>query len=94
MEEMRCFEGTDIDVMLRLMNRSIEMMIIESAGMNPDYYTGNYLAELEKLSPLRFEFLRQKRSQSKSQRFSMFRKYFEQAPKEKKQFSPGAYYPS
>ena len=82
MEEMRCFDGIDIEVMLRLMNRSIEMMIIESAGMNPDYYSKEYLAELEKHSPLRFEYIRQKRSQSKSQRFSLFRKYFEQAPKE------------
>ncbi len=96
MEEMRCFKGTDIKVMLQLMNRSIEMMIIESAGLNPDYYLEEYLAELEKHSPLRFGYLRQKRSQSKSQRFSLFRKYFEQTPKEqapeeKKQFSPGAY---
>lgn len=94
MEEMRCFNGTDIEVMLRLMNRSIEMMIIESVGMNPDYYPEEFLGEMEKHSPLRFGYLRQKRSQSKSQRFSLFRKYFEQAPKEKKYFSPGAYYPS
>ncbi|HKL32229.1 MAG TPA: hypothetical protein VJ919_06840 [Tangfeifania sp.] len=104
MEEMRCFEGPDIEVMLRLMNRSIEMMIIESVGINPDYYPEEFLAEMEKHSPLRFEYLRQKRSQSKSQRFSLFRKYFEQvpkgqapkgqAPKEKKHFSPGAFLPS
>jgi len=94
MQEMKCYDGVDIDVMLRLMNRSIEMMIIESVGMNPDYYSEEYLAELEKQSPLRFEYLRQKRSQSKSQRFGLFRKYFEQAPKEKKKFSPGAFYPS
>mgnify|MGYP005843984173 CR=1 FL=1 len=98
MEEMRCFNGIDIELMLRLMNRSIEMMIIESVGMNPDYYPEKFLAEMEKHSPLRFGYLRQKRSQSKSLRFSLFRKYFEQAPKEqapeeKKQFSPGAFYP-
>jgi hypothetical protein len=73
------------------MNRSIEMMIIESVGMNPDYYPEEFLAEFEKYSPLRYNYLRQKRSQSKSQRFSLFRKYFEQTPKEKKQFSSGAY---
>lgn len=99
MEEMRCFKGTDIDLMLQLMNRSIEMMIIESVGLNPDYYRDEFLNEMEKHSPLRFGFLRQKRSQSKSQRFSLFRKYFEQAqkkqaPKEKMRFSPGAFYPS
>lgn len=94
MEEMSCFKGTDIEVMLRLMNRSIEMMIIESVGMNPDYYPEEFLAEMEKHSPLRFDYLRKKRSQSKSQRFSLFRKYFEPGPKEKKHFSPGAYSPS
>jgi len=94
MQEMRCFDGVDIDVMLKLMNRSIELMIIESAGMNPEYYSDGYLAVLDSHSPLRFSYLRQKRTQSKSQRFTLFRKYFEQAPREKKQFSPGAFYTS
>lgn len=79
MEELRCFNNTDINVMLGLMNRSIEMMIIESAGLNPDYYTKEYLNELERFSPLRFSYLREKRSQSKSQRFAFLKKYFEQA---------------
>jgi hypothetical protein len=80
MEELRCFTGTEMETMLRLMNRSIETMIIELVGLNPDSYSDDYLQSLEKYSPLRFMFLRQKRSQSKSQRFSLFKKYFEQAP--------------
>jgi hypothetical protein len=80
MEELRCFNGTEMETMLRLMNRSIETMIIESVGLNPDSYSDDYLQSLERYSPLRFEFIRQKRSKSKSQRFSMFKKYFEQAP--------------
>jgi hypothetical protein len=32
MEELRCFKGTEMETMLRLMNRSIETMIIESVG--------------------------------------------------------------
>ncbi|MGC9354360.1 MAG: hypothetical protein ACP5D9_11005 [Mariniphaga sp.] len=80
MEELRCFEGTEMETMLRLMNRSIETMIIESVGLNPDSYSENYLQSLEKYSPLRFEYIREKRTQSKSQRFSLFKKYFEQAP--------------
>lgn len=80
MEELRCFNGTEMESMLRLMNRSIETMIVESVGLNPDSYSAAYLQSLEKYSPLRFEFIRQKRTQSKSQRFSMFKKYFEQAP--------------
>ena len=78
LEEMRCFESSDNDLFLKLMNRSIETMIIESIGMNPEHYSSEYLCELEKYSPLRFEFIRKKRSQSKSQRFTFFRKYFEQ----------------
>lgn len=80
MEELRCFEGPEMETMLRLMNRSIETMVIESVGLNPGSYSAEYLQSLEKYSPLRFEFIRQKRTQSKSQRFLMFKKYFEQAP--------------
>lgn len=80
MEELRCFEGTEMETMLRLMNRSIETMAVESVGLNTDSYPAEYLQNLEKYSPLRFDFIRQKRTQSKSQRFSMFKKYFEQAP--------------
>jgi hypothetical protein len=80
MEELRCFNGIEMEPMLRLMNRSIETMVIESVGLNPDSYSEKYLQTLEKNSPLRFEFIRKKRTQSKSQRFSMFKKYFEQVP--------------
>jgi hypothetical protein len=80
MEELRCFRGADMEVMLRLMNRSVETMIIESVGLNPQCYSEEYLQNLEQYSPLRFEFVRQKRSQSGSQRFALFRKYFKQVP--------------
>ncbi len=80
MEELRCFNGTEMETMLRLMNRSIETMTIESVGLNLQSYLEEYMQKLEKHSPLRFEFIRKKRTQSKSQRFSMFKKYFEQVP--------------
>ncbi|HKI87943.1 MAG TPA: hypothetical protein VKA38_02875 [Draconibacterium sp.] len=83
LEEMQCFEGTQMRTFLQLMNRSIETMIIESVGLNPAYYSDNYLQELEKHSPMRFEFVRKRRSQSKSQRFSLFKRYFEQTKSEK-----------
>lgn len=76
LDEMKCFDSANIDSFLSLMNRSIETMIIESAGLNNSWYAENYLAELDNYSPLHFEFVRQKRSQSKSQRFSLFQKYF------------------
>ncbi len=80
MEELRCFGGAEMDTMLRLMNRSIETMIIESVGLNPQFYSEKYLQNLEKHSPLRFGFIRQKRAQSKSQRLSLFKRYFDQVP--------------
>jgi len=79
LEEMKCFEASNVDVFLNLMNRSIETMIVESVGLNEIGFSEEYLSEMEKFSPLHFEFIRQKKSQSKSQRFAMFRKYFEQA---------------
>ncbi|MCY1719290.1 hypothetical protein OU798_03000 [Prolixibacteraceae bacterium Z1-6] len=79
LDEMRCFPGVKNDDFLDLMNRSIETMIIESVGLNPTWYEQDYLAELEKHSPLHFAFVREKRAQSKSQRFALFQKYFDTA---------------
>ena len=79
LEEMRCFPGAQNNEFLDLMNRSIETMIVESAGLNNSWYDKAYLKELEKYSPLHFAFVREKRSQSKSQRFVLFQKYFNSA---------------
>jgi hypothetical protein len=79
LEEMHCFKGVKNNDFLNLMNRSIETMIIESAGQNDKRYTKHYLNQLETFSPLHFSFLREKRSKSRSQRLVLFQKYFEQA---------------
>ena len=79
LNEMKCFETKNIEQFLTLMNRSIETMIIESVGVNDGCFTTGYLNELDKFSPLHFEFVRRKKSESKSQRFDLFRKYFEQS---------------
>jgi hypothetical protein len=79
LEELKCFEAPDIEVFLNLMNRSIETMAIESVGLNETGFSKAYLTEMERFSPLHFNFVRQKKSQSKSQRFALFQKYFEQA---------------
>ncbi len=78
LQEMQCFEGRDVAKFLKLMNRSIEVMLIEAVGMSPEYYSENYLNRLEKHSPLHFSFVREKRSQSQSQRFALFKKIVEQ----------------
>jgi hypothetical protein len=82
LEEMRCFKGVKSDDFLGLMNRSIEMMIVESVGLNETWYSNDYLEAIEKVSPLHFAYLRKKRTQSKSQRFALFQKYFDM-PKSK-----------
>lgn len=79
MEELRCFEHPAPDAFLSLMNRSIEMMIIESVGLNNSWYSTGYLGKLNVYSPLGFEFIRLKKGQAKSQRFAAFRKFFENA---------------
>jgi hypothetical protein len=87
LEEMKCFPGTVNGNFLDLMNRSIETMIIESVGLNNTWYSEDYLEKLEKFSPLHFEFVRKKRTQSKSERFAMFQKYFNQTKSEPINFS-------
>ncbi|HYQ57151.1 MAG TPA: class 1 isoprenoid biosynthesis enzyme, partial [Draconibacterium sp.] len=77
LDEMRCFKSAQNNDFLGLMNRSIEMMIIESVGLNDSWYDGGYLNEIEKFSPLHFSFVKEIRSQSKSQRFALFQKYFD-----------------
>jgi hypothetical protein len=83
LEEMKCFKAPNVDMFLNLMNKSIETMAIEAAGINENGFTKQYLNELERFSPLHFSFVREKKSQSKSQRFALFQKYFEQAKTDK-----------
>ncbi|MFW6257835.1 MAG: class 1 isoprenoid biosynthesis enzyme, partial [Prolixibacteraceae bacterium] len=81
MEDLRCF-NVEPNSFLQLMNQSIETMIIESVGLNPLHFSEEWLKKMEQHSPLRFEFIRTKRSQSKSQRFGLFQKYFSQQQSE------------
>jgi hypothetical protein len=81
LEEMKNFGMNENNVFLNLMNKSIETMIIESVGLDIAGYSPEYLSLMEKHSPLHFDFVRQKRSQSKSHRLAIFRKIFEQSAK-------------
>ncbi len=83
LEEMNCFQSSNTGVFLNLMNRSIETMAIEAVGLNSENFSENFLTEIERFSPLHFEFIRQKKSETKSQRLAMFRKYFERINPEK-----------
>lgn len=87
LKEMECFPGAAKEGFLDLMNVSIETMIIEAVGLNNTWYAENYCSELEKYSPLHFEFVRNKKTQSKSRRFAIFQKYFNQPINELVNFS-------
>ncbi len=86
LDEMKCFDAIDVSTFLSLMNRSIETMILESVGLNETWYSEEYLNQMNRFSPLRFEFVRQKKSESKSQRFALFQKYFDKVPTKEIQF--------
>lgn len=83
LDEMNCFDAKDSQVFIALMNRSIETMIIESIGLNAESYPAGFVREIEKYSPLHFDYIRKKKSESKSHRLTMFRKYFDQATPER-----------
>ncbi len=83
LDEMNCFDAKDSQVFTALMNRSIETMIIESIGLNAESYPAEFAHEIEKYSPLHFDYIRQRKSESKSHRLTMFRKYFDQATPER-----------
>lgn len=83
LEELRCFDTKDTDTFLALMNRSIETMIIESIGLKAESFPADFVNAVEKFSPLHFEYVRQRKSESKSHRLAMFRKYFDQATPER-----------
>ena len=87
--DMECFEFPGKAGMIKLVRRSLETMIIESAGLNRDCFSAGYLHEIEKNSPLGFEYLRKKKAKNRSRRFEVFQKYFKNQMQEKEDEIPG-----
>lgn len=76
MEEMGAINkrpGNDFE---NLMLGSIETMLIESVGINNEYFEAPYIAKTEKYFPLHYDFTRKKRAENKSKRIEIFQKYF------------------
>lgn len=69
--DLGCFPSAICDDFGRLMIHSIELMIIQSAGLNPGYFPETYLNEMEKYSPLRFDYIRKMRKKGNSNRMGM-----------------------
>jgi hypothetical protein len=69
--DLGCFPAEICDDFGKLMIHSIELMIIQSAGLNPGHFPETYLCEMEDYSPLRFEYIRKMRKKSNSNRMGM-----------------------
>jgi hypothetical protein len=77
MQRMEIFNKSNTNDLIDLMNYSIETMLIESVGLNCGFYPAALLEEVERHSPMSFSFIRKSKEESRSQRFELFRKYFE-----------------
>jgi hypothetical protein len=69
--DLGCFPSAICDDFGRLMVHSIELMIIQSAGLNPGHFSETYLNEMEEFSPLRFDYIRKMRKKGSSRRMGM-----------------------
>lgn len=69
--DLGCFPSEICDDFGRLMIHSIELMIIQSAGLNSGYFSETYLHKMEEYSPLHFEYIRKMRKKGNSNRMGM-----------------------
>ena len=61
MEQINCFNGSNLNSMKSLMEKSIKILIIESIGFNNKFYSKSYTQNIESYSPFRFSYLRKNR---------------------------------
>ncbi len=61
MEQINCFNGSNVNSMKSLMEKSIKILIIESIGFNNKFYSKSYARDIEGYSPFRFSYLRKNR---------------------------------
>jgi hypothetical protein len=57
--------------------QSIELMIIQSAGMNDSYFPMEYCQQMEKYSPVRFRFLKEAKKKGSPGRFKLITQYMD-----------------
>ena len=76
---MSCFSGPNIGEFQKLIEKSIDSMLIETILLNKDYYSSDYIEKLSKHSPLSIEYLFKRRSKLSSQRISYIRNIAESA---------------
>ena len=76
---MSCFSGPNIGEFQKLIEKSIDSMLIETILLNKDYYSANYIEKLSNYSPLSIEYLFKRRSKLSAQRISYIKNIAESA---------------
>lgn len=69
--DIACFPSPDCQEFGKIMLHALEMMIIQSAGLHPDLLDRNYLKQLERHSPLHFDYIRRMKKKGSSRRLEM-----------------------
>ncbi|MBE3089103.1 MAG: class 1 isoprenoid biosynthesis enzyme [Actinobacteria bacterium] len=62
MDQINCFKGSNLDSLKSLMEKSIKILLIESVGLNNEFYRRSYTQKIEEYSPFRFSYLKKRRS--------------------------------
>jgi hypothetical protein len=70
-KDISCFPSVFCGDFGKLMVHSIELMLIQSAGLNQIYFLDTYVNELEDYSPLHYEYIRKMRKKGASKRMGM-----------------------
>lgn len=70
-ERLDCFDAPSAEPIKELMRRSTFRLLIEAAGGAGQFYTKDYLREIESRSPFRFSFLSKRRKKLASRRASL-----------------------
>jgi hypothetical protein len=60
--------------------QSVELMVVQSVGMNGDYFQSGYSRLLEEYSPIGFSFLKNARKKGHPGRFRMITQWFDSNP--------------
>ena len=66
-EGLDCFAAPTAEPVKRLMERSTYSLLVEAAGAAPHLYTPDYVRQLERHSPFRFAFVKERRRQMAGQ---------------------------
>ncbi len=68
-----CFKGSNRDCLKSLIEKSTRILLIESIGLNNEFYSRPYLKKIEEYSPFRFSYLKKRRSSLSSDRDSLIK---------------------